>query len=190
MGAPEPRARSRSPRSKGGGARACLNRALEAGVAQRDARLLGGSRIYLSRLAHEEDRYDDAEREAREGDEEALASVPAMRAGALAARARALLGLGQSDEALEEARRAMEERWTSSAPTDAGELEAFVRVVLIEALLASNDRRAAREQAQLAKDRLAARAALIADVAPPRELPLPGPPEHARTLSLAADLSK
>ncbi len=168
-------------------ARACLDRALEAGVAQRDARLLGGSRIYLSRLAHEEDRYDDAEREAREG-AEALASVPAMRAGALAARARALLGLGRSDEALEEARRAME-TLDELGPNKMGELEAFVRVVLIEALLASNDRRAAREQAQLAKDRLAARAALIADVTL-RESFLSQVPEHARTLSLAADLDK
>src|SRR5262249_28420573 len=88
-------------------ARACLDRALAAGDAQHDARLLGGTRIYLSRLHEEEGRFEDAERQGREA-VEVLASVPAMCAGARAVRARALLGLGRDAEALTEARRAME----------------------------------------------------------------------------------
>jgi hypothetical protein len=109
-----------------------------------------------------------------------------MRAGALAARARALLGLGRPGEALEEARRAMA-TLEELGPNKMGELEAYVRVALIEALLASNDRRAAREEAQHAKERLAARAALIGDTTL-RESFLSQVPEHARTRALAIDL--
>ena len=166
-------------------ARACLDRALAAGDAQRDARLLGGSRIYLSRLAHEEARFEDAEREAREA-AAALASVPAMRAGALAALARSLLGLGRDAEALGEARRAME-TLDELGPNKMGELEAFVRVVLIEALAASGDRISARAEAKVARDRLLSRAALIADTSL-RESFLSQVQDHARTIALAKDL--
>jgi len=166
-------------------ARACLDRALAAGGAQRDARLLGGSRIYLSRLAHEEGRFEDAEREAREG-VTALASVPAMRAGALAALARSLLGLGRVAEAVVEAKGAME-TLESLGAGKMGELESFVRVVWIEALAASGDQGAARVAAKVAVDRLSARAALIGDTAL-RDSFLTQVPEHARTTALAATL--
>ncbi|MEZ4308028.1 MAG: hypothetical protein R3F14_08275 [Polyangiaceae bacterium] len=67
-----------------------------------------------------------------------------------------------------------------------GELEAFVRVVLVEALLAAADRREAREAAALASERLASRAALIGEPAL-RELPLARAGAR-RTLELAAEL--
>ncbi len=168
-------------------ARPCLDRALEAGVAQRDARLSGGSRIYLSRVAEEEGRFEDAEREAREG-AEALAGVPAMRAGAMAARARALVGLGRIEEALGEARAAMgvlDELGVGKM----GEMEAFVRVALVEALAASGRAGEARAAVELARERLAARAALIGDAAL-RESFLARVPDHARTRELADALHR
>ncbi|MEZ4301431.1 MAG: hypothetical protein R3B70_41235 [Polyangiaceae bacterium] len=168
-----------------GEARAYLARAREAGVASRDARLTGGTLIYLSRLAAEEGKLSEAEREAVEA-ASALAGVPAMRAGALAARSRALLASGRAQEALLEARSAME-LLESLGAGKMGELEAFVRVVLVEALLAAADRREAREAAALASERLASRAALIGEPAL-RESFLSRVPEHARTLELAAEL--
>ena len=166
-------------------ARACLDRAREAGVAQRDARLAGGSRIYLSRLAEEEERFEIAEQEAREA-AELLSGVPAMRAGAVAARARALVGAGRIAEALAEARAAMN-LLEGLGPGKMGELEAFVRVALIEALAAAGERTSARATAAQASERLAARAALIGDAAL-RESFLSRVPEHARTRTLATEL--
>ena len=167
-------------------ARACLTRASEAGAQQKDARLAGGSRIYLSRLAEEERKYEIAENEAREAIR-LLAGAPAMLAGALAALSKALLGLSRKEEALTEARAAMK-TLEDLGRGKMGELEAFVRVALIEALAASGDRSRAREAALSAKDRLHARAALIGDLSL-RESFLSRVPEHARTLALATELS-
>jgi tetratricopeptide (TPR) repeat protein/tRNA A-37 threonylcarbamoyl transferase component Bud32 len=167
-------------------ARKCLDRALSAGDAQRDARLLGGTRIYLSQLAAEQGRFEDAEREAKQG-VEVLAGAPTMRAGAQAALASALLGQGKTAEALAEARGAMA-TLEELGPGKMGELEALVRVVLVEALIAAGERAEATEAVRLASDRLAARAALIGDEAM-RESFLTKVPEHARTRALLAQLA-
>ncbi|MBK8251921.1 MAG: protein kinase [Polyangiaceae bacterium] len=167
-------------------ARASLDRAREAGVLSKDARLAGGTLIYLSRLSTEEGDYAAAEVYARDA-ENTLGGVPAMLAGALAARARASIGAGNASEGLQCAQEAMGVL-DKLGPGKMGEVEGSVRLALIEALLANGELRSAREAAALASERLASRASLLGDPSL-RASFLSNVPEHAQTLALAKKLA-
>jgi tetratricopeptide (TPR) repeat protein len=80
--------------------------AREVGLANHSPRLAGAALTRLSMLAHHRGDVARAEAHARLA-EEALAAFPSLHAGALAARARALVAQGRPAEALDAARRAM-----------------------------------------------------------------------------------
>jgi serine/threonine protein kinase/tetratricopeptide (TPR) repeat protein len=163
-------------------ARAAVSRALEAGMAQGDARLAGGSRIYLAMIAEREGSPAVAEAEARTA-AETLQHVPPMRAGALAVLSRALRARGAIDEALAMARQAME-LLASLGDAGMGELEIAVRLSLVEALRARGLHADAARALAVAHARLQARAETILDEAL-RHSFLHRVPENARTLELA-----
>ena len=163
-------------------ARAAVARALEAGTAQGDARLAGGSRIYLAMIAAAAGDAEASRREAATAAEE-LSPVPSMRAGALAALGRSLLALRDPARALASVREAMS-LLESLGSAGMGELEAFVRLALVEALVAAGDREEAASALATARERLMVRAARILDHRL-RESFLSRVPENARTLALA-----
>jgi tetratricopeptide (TPR) repeat protein len=157
--------------------------AVESFTAHGDARLSGGSRVYLGmiraqrgELAAAEDELDRAVAE--------LATVPPVRAVALAARARVRLTRVRSAEALADAEAA------SALLRDLGgieEGEALVRLAHVEALLAAGRRDEAREASAEARRRLFEQAGKISDDAM-RDRFLHVVADNARTLALAEEL--
>ncbi len=152
-------------------------------AAQDNPRLEGGSRIYLAMIALRRGDHAGAEREATRAGE-LFAAMPPARAGAEAARALALLGLGRADDALTAARAAAA---TLAALGHIEEYEAMVRVALIEALLATEDRGAAVDEAGAGLRRLEARAGFIPDEDGRRRF-LANDRYNARLVELAAML--
>ena len=157
--------------------------AVNAGRAQGDRRFEGWSRIYLSVIEHRAGRFGEAEVQAREASR-LLEPLPAVRAGARAALARALLSQGRLNEALDAAREAHD------LLESLGYLEEFnavIPLVLAEVLAARGEGDAARATIGVAHEKLLARAARIDDAAR-REAFLRRVPEHAATAELAARL--
>jgi tetratricopeptide (TPR) repeat protein len=122
-------------------------------------------------------------------DREISAALPAFppevfeRAIVLATLAAARLGLGRAEEALAAAREAL---GLLNGHGRHGERPGWIRLVYAEALEASGDHAAAVAALSDARDRLLAIAAKIPDEAARRRY-LGDHPEHARTLSLAAE---
>lgn len=110
-----------------------------------------------------------------------LEQTPVHRAPALAALALALLGQGRSDEALSEARAAMELFERSGGPD---ENEARVRLAYAEACFAAGEVDTARAAIEIAKQRVIERASRLEDESLRRQL-LERAPLSVRTLSLA-----
>ena len=145
-----------------------------------DARLEGGSRVYLAQIHARRGFLHRAESELDRALDTASA-VPAVRAYALAARARIRLSLSRPEEALSDAEHAY------SVLTDLGgieEGESLVRLAYAEALIASGKHDEAQRALADAKQRLMDRAARITDEAV-REGLLRGVPENARLLAMA-----
>ncbi len=127
--------------------------ALQLGMRERGARIVGAARIQLARLALARGDAGLAEAEALTA-VELLEIVPPLRAAARAMLARALLAGGRADEALEHARRA-----ARAADQERGALfDALVRATHAQALLAAGRESEAREVARAAWDKLVARA--------------------------------
>jgi serine/threonine protein kinase/tetratricopeptide (TPR) repeat protein len=136
-----------------------------------DPRLEVAARSYLAKIALLAGDPEAAEREARAA-AEILESAPPLRIAAVAVRARALLGLGRTEEAL------------SAALEAFSTLESMVRVVYAEALAASGSQLEAVTAIASARDNLLTRAAKIGDQAL-RERFLHSVPDNVRTLDLA-----
>jgi serine/threonine protein kinase/tetratricopeptide (TPR) repeat protein len=164
-------------------ARRVEQRAIDAGVEQKDPRLEGTSRIYMSGILH---RLGDLQGALRESERavELLGNLTSLKTVALAAEARALLALRRNDEALEAAEEAMQHLLTLGGLEEG---EALVRLVYAETLDAADREEEAKAAAQTARDRLFARAARISNVAW-RVTFLERVPDHARTLDLARAL--
>ncbi len=162
-------------------ARRVEQRAIDAGVEQKDPRLEGTSRIYMSGILH---RLGDHVAAAREAELAVvlLANLTSLKTVALAAHARALLGLGQVEPALAAAGEALTHLETLGGLEEG---EALVRLVWAEALDAADREEEAKEALQTARDRLYARAARISNVTW-RVTFLDRVPDHARTLELAS----
>ncbi|MEI8254075.1 MAG: protein kinase [Deltaproteobacteria bacterium] len=148
-------------------------------VVQRNLVMEGASRIYLSMALFAEGELDAADAEIRRGID-VLDRWPGARAYALATRARIVLALGNTAEALALAREAYDQVDPS------GEGEATVRIVYGEVQRAAGDRDGARATVLAACTRVRERAALIEDDSL-RELFLRGVPDHARTLDFGQD---
>jgi tetratricopeptide (TPR) repeat protein len=145
-----------------------------------DPRMEGQARSHLARIAILSGDFAAAEREADRA--YALLHVaPPLRAGAAAARARALLGLGRDAEALVVARGAVAtlESLGALAPN-----EPMVRLVLAEALARAGAEDELRATLVTARERLLERAAKIGDPEA-RALFLRAVPDHARTMELS-----
>jgi ATP/maltotriose-dependent transcriptional regulator MalT len=144
-------------------------------------RFEGWTRIYLSRVEHQRGDHAAAEREALAA--VALTEVtPPARAGALAALARARLGLGEMTEARRAARKAL-----SILDNYGGieEFEALVRLAHAETLLASGLRLEAREALCRARERLLALASRLDDPEQRRRF-LSQVPENLRLMQLVS----
>jgi serine/threonine protein kinase/tetratricopeptide (TPR) repeat protein len=157
-------------------------RAVDAGRAQGDPRLEGNSRIYLSLIAERGGDLASAEKEAREA-AGLLGGLPALKSVALAARARALVGLQRGPEALSSAKEAMDLLEELGAIEEG---ESLVRLGWAESLHAAGDRDKAVEAIAHARDRLYVRASRITEPAW-RDSFLKNIPENARTLQLAGE---
>jgi eukaryotic-like serine/threonine-protein kinase len=142
-------------------ARTVEARAIEAGRAQKDPRLEGNSRIYMSAIALGSNDPVSAESEAARA-AAMLEAVPALKTVALAARARALVALGKPEEALGAAKASM------ALLEELGgveEGESLVRLAHAEALDAAGAREAAKDAIARAAGRLRARADRITEAA-------------------------
>jgi eukaryotic-like serine/threonine-protein kinase len=145
---------------------------------QRDEAL---ARTHLAKVELRRGDFAAADREARAAAELARA-MPAVRAFALAALARALGAAGRTEEALGAALEAHDEL-EELGTTEEG--EAFVRLVYAEALAGAGRGPELRAAVAEAKRRLLDRAARISDPRR-RERFLANIPEHAQTLALSA----
>ncbi|KYF58268.1 hypothetical protein BE04_00845, partial [Sorangium cellulosum] len=140
----------------------------------------GSARTYLARIALLARDFEAAEREARTA-AEILQSAPPLRAAAVAARARALLGLRRFDEGLSAAGEA-NSMLESFGTLEEG--ESLVRLTFAESLAANGRHDAAAAAIASARAALLARAERLSD--PPwRERFLRDVPDNARTLELA-----
>jgi hypothetical protein len=162
-------------------------RALEAEVVARmgetkNARIFAAARIYYAIACCLAGDFGAAEFAARIGVRETSASPP-LQAYALAAQARAELGQLRRRQAHDTAARAMAIVDDIGA-IDAG--DAFVRLTFAEALFASGELDQARIRIRAARERLLARAELIADK-DTRAAFLARIPEHAATLARARE---
>jgi len=161
------------------GALAAMMEVSEAFRAHRNARQEGWSRIHLSLLLSAKGRYEAAEREASTAIE-VLSNAKPIRTLAVAARARALLGLGRVQEALAAAREAND--WPHSYEyLITG--DATLRLVLAEALEASGDREGAVAAVLAARDVVLFQTSRVSD--PERRAKYVALPDRARTLALA-----
>ncbi|MGZ3451817.1 MAG: serine/threonine-protein kinase [Polyangiales bacterium] len=161
--------------------RACsaMREVAETFRAQKNARQEGWSRIHLSLLLSARGEFATAEREASAAHDVLLATRPLLSL-ALAAQARALIGLGRVAEALDLARQAHE--W----PAHYDFLftgDATLRLVLAEALDASGDREAARAAILAARDVVLHQASRA--TSPEASAQYLALPDRARTLALA-----
>ncbi|AKT36909.1 protein kinase domain-containing protein [Chondromyces crocatus] len=161
-------------------ARTVLLESIEAFLTQANRRQEGRSRAYLAQVLS---RLGD--QAAAEGEADAavatLAFVPTLRAMALAVRARVLLDLGRSTEALALAREALS-MLVSLGGAEEG--EALIRLTYAETLRATGHHGAARDAVTLAMDRLLERTQRITDPAR-RQSFCEDVPEHAKTYALA-----
>ncbi|WP_438003013.1 protein kinase [Sorangium sp. So ce321] len=144
-----------------------------------DPRTEGSARTYLARIALIARDFEGAEREARTA-AEILQSAPPLRAAAVAARARALLGLGRFDEGLSAAGEAFSMLKAIGAIEEG---ESSVRLVYAEALAANGMEADCAAAIEAARERLLERAGKISDpVWRERFLTLP---DNRRTLAMA-----
>jgi eukaryotic-like serine/threonine-protein kinase len=142
------------------------------------------TRSQLATIAFLDGDLHGSEREARTAARRAE-SMPPARARALAALARAPLGLGRIREAADAARRALdvlEELGTIE------EGESLIRLVYAETLAASGERAATAAALAAAREALLARASRVTDPAW-RDLFLRKVPDNARTLAFAHEWS-
>ena len=153
--------------------------ALDALRARGNARLAGGSRVYLSIMLLQAGDLARAEVEARQSVAD-LAGYPPSRPYAMAQLAQVLLARGGVDEALTHAESAI--ATLRAGPIDDG--ESMVRLTIAEALRAAGRESEAALAFAEAHERLQARAALISN-ASLREHFLNDVPENARTIALA-----
>jgi len=158
-------------------------RAIDAGVEQKDPRLEGTSRIYMSGILHRLSDHQGAMREAEKA-VELLENVASLKTVALAAEARAFLALGRKEEALEAAEEAMQHLRTLGGLEEG---EGLVRLVYAEALDAVDREEDAKTAILTARSRLYERAARISNIAW-RATFLEVVPDHARTLEFAIAL--
>lgn len=154
--------------------------AMAAFAAQGDRRMAGASRVYLAMILALRGDAEGAAREAAAAVAE-LERWPPLRANALAMLSRAELARGRPEEALARAREAAA---IFEALGTIEEGEALVRLALVEALGAAGEHEAARAAVTVARERLFARAARLAD--PAARARFLAVPEHARTIDLAA----
>ncbi|AUX44235.1 protein kinase [Sorangium cellulosum] len=150
-------------------------------LAQRlgEPRIEGSARTYLARIALIARDYEGAEREARTA-AEILQSAPPLRAAAVAARAKALLGMGRFDEGLSAAGEAFSMLRAIGAIEEG---ESAVRLVYAEALAANGMEGDCAAVIGAARERLMERAGKISDpVWRERFLTLP---DNQRTLVMA-----
>ncbi len=163
-------------------AQALEERAVAESCAQEDARLEGGSRVYLSMITL---RRGDLERSGREARAAAscFVTMPPARAGALAAEARALVAASRASEALPLAEDAMR---TLEALGGVEEYESMIRLAHVEALLGLGREAEARSALGAASARLAARAAFVTDPAARRRF-LQNDSDNAALVRLARE---
>ena len=154
--------------------------ALDTFCAGGNARLIAGTRLYLSIILQQMGELERAEAEAR-GAVAGFDGYGPSRPYAQAQLAQVLLARGRHEEALEVAESAMAA--LRAGPVDDG--EALVRVTLVEARRATGRAAEADVALREADERLRARAALISD-ASLREHFLNDVPENARTIALAS----
>jgi ATP/maltotriose-dependent transcriptional regulator MalT len=161
-----------------------LERAASTCASVGNVRLEGWARAHISGIELRRGRPQQAEAEATTAIER-LVQSPGLRAWAMAERARALVALRRTDEAVEEARAAM------AALVGLGSMlqgESSPPLALAEALKAAGDRTAAAAAIEDAHSRLQIRAGRL-----PRPEWRPSflaRPENARILLLAASLPR
>jgi tetratricopeptide (TPR) repeat protein len=161
-------------------ARALEVKAIESFRQQGDPRLEGVSRVYLAEILAAAGDLAGADREAAAA--MALLTVaPALRVVALGVRARALLGLGQTDQAFAVAFEAVA---ALEALGEVEEGESSVRLIHAECLAARGAQPEATAAVLTARTRLLARAARIGE-ASWRQRFLTDVPSNARILALA-----
>jgi eukaryotic-like serine/threonine-protein kinase len=148
---------------------------------QGEPRVEGVARTYLSEILAASGDYAGAEAEAALA-VETLRVAPSLRVAALGALARARLGRGDAERALEAAREAATEL---DALGEIEEGESSVRLTYAEALSHNGADAEARAALETARERLLARAARIEDAAW-RARFLNDVPVNARILALAA----
>jgi eukaryotic-like serine/threonine-protein kinase len=165
-------------------AREALDEALRLAKDQGSTWGVALSSLFLSTLGFVSGDFVAAEIDARRAAEN-IVTVPAPRAAALAALARALLAQGRNEEALEIAREAIA---LLDALGSSKYCEALVRLMSAETKMASGDQAGARGAIRAARDRLLERAERIADVNM-RESFLDRVPDNVRTLELAREWS-
>jgi tetratricopeptide (TPR) repeat protein len=160
-------------------ARAVEHSAAEAFRASGDPRLEGSSRVYLSRILLAAGDVAGAEADARRVAESPASPAP-LRAGALAARALALLAAGRAREALVASTTAAEALAQLGAVED---FEVLIGIAHAEALDANGDLDGAKRAIATARRRVLARAARLRE--PARTRFLEAVPDNARCLGLA-----
>ncbi|MCC7536870.1 MAG: protein kinase [Deltaproteobacteria bacterium] len=156
-------------------------KALEAMIAQGNRRFEGACRTYLSRILLMAGQHREAEREALRA-AEVFATLPALRAFALAALSDVLLRDGRATEALDASQAAMH-LLESAGEVEEG--ESLIRLVQAQALGEAGRWPEAQRAIAGARDRLLARADKIDDEERRRGF-LANVPEHARTLAIAS----
>jgi eukaryotic-like serine/threonine-protein kinase len=156
-------------------------RAIQEARAIGEEKLVGATHTYLAQLLLDSGNALAAIEAARTA-VQALAGSPGLRAYAHALGARSLLGVGRADEAMQEARLALDLMGTQGAPE---EVEAQVRLSLAEAAHAAADYDLARDAIASARARLLERAERLDDADVRRSF-LQRVPEHRRTLELAS----
>jgi tetratricopeptide (TPR) repeat protein len=161
--------------------RAYQQRALASARRQGDPRAQAYCLVNLALLAIHAGQFDLAETHAADP---AARAVAALHPFALAALATALAGQGRVAEALIQAREANDELQRQGYVEDG---EAYVRLSLVECLLAAGDRPAAAQAAARALHRLQDRAAALDDPSW-RSSFLEAIPAHRRTAELATRL--
>jgi tetratricopeptide (TPR) repeat protein len=155
--------------------------AIDSVLKQGEPRVEGVARTYLSEILAADGDFSGAEVEA-ELAVDVLTVAPSLRVAALGALARARLGRGEAERALEAAREA------AAALAALGEIEegeSSVRLTFAEALAQNGLDAEARAAVEIARDRLLARAQRIEDETWRRRF-LHDVPLNERVLSLAA----
>ncbi|MFT3769710.1 MAG: AAA family ATPase [Minicystis sp.] len=160
-------------------ARAAEEEAVRAFAAAGDPRLEGASRVYLSRILLAAGDAASAEEEARRVADNAACPAP-LRAGAQAARSRALLAQRRLTEAAALAAEAAQALASLGSVED---FEALIGLAHAESLFASGDREAAKAAIADACRRIHARAARLRETTRARFLEVV--PDNVHCLTLA-----